>query len=69
MQEQPLSGRTVAGPPELAKAALERTQVAAVGPVVAEALAKHRVAVRFMPQDSFFTKPLTSAIAAGVHGA
>jgi uroporphyrinogen-III synthase len=55
------------GPPELAKAALERTQVAAVGPVVAEVLARHRVAVRFMPQDSFFMKPLTSAIAEGIH--
>jgi uroporphyrinogen-III synthase len=52
------------GPPELARAALERTQVAAVGPVVAKALARHRVAVRFMPQDSFFMKPLTSAMAA-----
>jgi len=50
------------GPPDLAKAALERTQVAAVGPVVAEALARHQVAVSFMPQDSFFMKPLTSAI-------
>jgi len=55
------------GPPELARAALERTLVAAVGPVVAEVLARHRVAVRFMPQDSFFMKPLTSAIEAGVH--
>jgi uroporphyrinogen-III synthase len=54
------------GPPELAKAALERTQVAAVGPVVAEVLARHQVAVRFMPQDSFFMKPLTSVIEAGL---
>jgi uroporphyrinogen-III synthase len=53
------------GPPELAKAALERTQVAAVGPVVAAVLARHQVVVRFMPQDSFFMKPLTSAIAEG----
>ena len=53
------------GPPELAKAALERTQVAAVGPVVAEVLTRHHVSVRFMPQDSFFMKPLASAIAEG----
>jgi uroporphyrinogen-III synthase len=57
------------GPPELAKAALERTQVAAVGPVVAEVLARHRIAVRFMPQDSFFMKPLTSAIEQGIDSA
>ena len=50
------------GPAELARAALERTQVAAVGPVVAAALGRHQVAVRFMPQDSFFMKPLTSVI-------
>lgn len=54
------------GPPELVKAALERTQVAAVGPVVAEVLARHQIAVRFMPQDSFFMKPLTSAIEDGM---
>jgi uroporphyrinogen-III synthase len=54
------------GPAELAKAALERTQVAAIGPVVADALARHEVAVHFMPQDSFFMKPLTSAIEGGL---
>ena len=51
------------GPPELVKCALERTQVAAVGPVVAEALARHGVNVRLMPQDSYFLKPLTSVMA------
>jgi uroporphyrinogen-III synthase len=50
------------GPLDLVKKALERTQVAAIGPVVADALARHDVRVRLMPQDSFFMKPLTSAI-------
>jgi uroporphyrinogen-III synthase len=50
------------GPPELVAAALARTHVAAVGPVVADALARHDVSVRSMPQDSFFMKPLTSAL-------
>ncbi len=50
------------GPPELVKAALERTQIAAVGPVVASTLARHDIAARLMPQDSFFMKPLTSAM-------
>lgn len=50
------------GPAELVKAALEKTEVAAIGPVVADALARHQVNVRMMPQDSFFMKPLTSAM-------
>lgn len=50
------------GPLELVKAALERTEVAAIGPVVASALDKHAVKVRLMPQESFFMKPLTSAM-------
>jgi uroporphyrinogen-III synthase len=50
------------GPLELVKAALERTEVAAIGPVVASALGKHDVKVRLMPQESFFMKPLTSAM-------
>jgi uroporphyrinogen-III synthase len=50
------------GPPELVKAALERTQIAAVGPVVASTLARHDIAARLMPQDSFFMKRLTSAM-------
>jgi uroporphyrinogen-III synthase len=49
-------------PFELVKAALERTQVAAIGPVVAQALAQRQVQVRLMPQDSFFMRPLTSAL-------
>jgi uroporphyrinogen-III synthase len=54
------------GPLELVKAALEKTEVAAIGPVVAEALKRHEIAVRLMPADSFFMKPLTSAIEQGV---
>jgi uroporphyrinogen-III synthase len=46
------------------RAALERTAVAAVGPIVAEELRRCGVAVAIMPQDSFFMKPLVSAIAA-----
>jgi uroporphyrinogen-III synthase len=51
------------GPADLVKRALERVEVAAVGPVVADALARHDVAVRLMPQDSFFMKPLATAMA------
>ncbi|MDY6944376.1 MAG: uroporphyrinogen-III synthase [Pseudomonadota bacterium] len=50
------------GPLELVKAAFEKTEVAAVGPVVADALKRHDISVRLMPEDSFFMKPLTSAI-------
>jgi uroporphyrinogen-III synthase len=42
--------------------ALARTHVAAVGPVVAQALAHHGIRVQSMPEDSFFLKPLTSAL-------
>ena len=48
------------------KTALERTEVAAIGPVVADALVRHDVRVRLMPEDSFFMKPLTSAIEQGI---
>ena len=51
----------VAPEPEVA-AALARTLVAAVGPVVAAALARHGVRTHLMPEDSFFLKPLTSAL-------
>lgn len=50
------------GPVELVSAALARTQVAAIGPVVADALARRAVQVQLMPHDSFFMKPLTSAL-------
>ncbi|HUE48413.1 MAG TPA: uroporphyrinogen-III synthase [Steroidobacteraceae bacterium] len=44
------------------RAALGRTLIAAVGPVVAEALARHGVSARLMPEESFFLKPLTTAL-------
>lgn len=51
-------------PAEQVHAALARTRVAAVGPVVADALAQHAVRVASSPKDSFFMKPLTSALEA-----
>lgn len=48
---------------ELLQAAFARVQVAAVGPVVRDALARHGVAVNCMPEDSFFMKPLITALA------
>ena len=51
-------------PAEQVHAALARTRVAAVGPVVADALARRDVRVASMPQDSFFMKPLTSELEA-----
>jgi uroporphyrinogen-III synthase len=43
-------------------AALAATRVAAVGPVVAETLESHGVRVQLMPSESFFLKPLTTAL-------
>jgi uroporphyrinogen-III synthase len=51
-----------AAPAERVRGALGRTLVAAVGPVVAAALARHGVRARLMPGESFFLKPLTSAL-------
>src|SRR5690606_7196967 len=48
--------------PERARAALRRTLVAAVGPGVARSLEEHGVAPRLMPAESFFLKPLTTAL-------
>jgi len=58
-------------PAEQVQAALARTRVAAVGPIVAAALARHSVRVASMPHDSFFMKPLASAleVAFGAHNA
>jgi uroporphyrinogen-III synthase len=42
--------------------ALAATRVAAVGPVVAEALERHGVSVHLVPAESFFLKPLTTAL-------
>jgi uroporphyrinogen-III synthase len=43
-------------------AALARTQVAAVGPVVARALAERGVRVDLTPKGAYFLKPLTAAL-------
>jgi uroporphyrinogen-III synthase len=42
--------------------ALAKTQVAAVGPIVADNLRRRGVSVSFMPSESFFMKPLTSTL-------
>ncbi len=44
------------------RAALQRTKIAAVGPVVAAELERQDLPVAIMPRDSFFMKPLVSAI-------
>ncbi|MDP9141452.1 MAG: uroporphyrinogen-III synthase, partial [Pseudomonadota bacterium] len=41
---------------------LARCVVAAVGPVVADALAAHAVAVQAMPESDYFMKPLMRAL-------
>lgn len=51
------------GGEELCRSALARTTVASIGPVVSEALARRGVAVQLTPKDSFFLKPLTTAMA------
>jgi uroporphyrinogen-III synthase len=50
------------------RAALQRTKIAAVGPVVADELERQGVSVAIMPRDSFFMKPLVSAIIAALSG-
>ena len=47
---------------EGARAALANTLVAAIGPVVADTLRRHGIDARLMPEESFFLKPLTSAL-------
>jgi uroporphyrinogen-III synthase len=49
-------------PEDAVKAALGATRVAAIGPVVAEALERHGVHVQLMPAEAFFLKPLTTAL-------
>jgi uroporphyrinogen-III synthase len=49
-------------PASMVSAALAHTLVAAVGPVVAEALGRHGIKARLMPEESFFLKPLTTAL-------
>jgi uroporphyrinogen-III synthase len=52
-----------AAPAQVVSAALAATRVAAVGPVVSEALSARGVTVTVMPDDSWFMKPLTAALA------
>src|SRR4029077_10112653 len=47
-------------------ATLAKTVVAAVGPVVADALRRHGVEARVMPEASFFLKPLTTELEAAL---
>jgi uroporphyrinogen-III synthase len=49
-------------PADNVTSALAKTLVAAVGPVVAEALGRHAVQAHLMPEESFFLKPLTSVL-------
>lgn len=51
-----------AAPAEIVAAALAATQVAAVGPIVSDALARHGVQVGAMPDAAWSMKPLTSAL-------
>jgi uroporphyrinogen-III synthase len=55
-----------AAPAAAVSAALARTLVAAVGPVVAEALLRHGIRAQLMPEESFFMKPLTTALEAAL---
>jgi uroporphyrinogen-III synthase len=47
-------------------AALRATPIAAIGPVVAGELRRHGLDAAIMPRDTFFMKPLVSAIAAAL---
>ena len=53
---------------EALKAALDRICVAAVGPVVAEALTAQGIRVDLMPTESYFLKPLTSKLVEALGG-
>jgi uroporphyrinogen-III synthase len=48
------------------RGALERTPIAAIGPVVAAELERRGLTVAIMPRDAFFMKPLVTAIAAAL---
>jgi uroporphyrinogen-III synthase len=55
-------------PADEVRRALAATRVAAVGPVVQGTLARHGVATSLTPDESFFLKPLTSALEAALRG-
>jgi uroporphyrinogen-III synthase len=54
------------GRAEALRAAFRRTVIAAVGPIVAEALGRRGVVPRIMPSDRYFMKPLVAAIVAAM---
>lgn len=64
LQQVERLSRLVQAHPQLGslKDALSRTVVAAVGPLVAEALASHGVQVQATPAGSYYMKPLTQAL-------
>jgi uroporphyrinogen-III synthase len=51
-----------AAPAAEVRAALGRTSIAVMGPVVAAALAAHGIVADTMPQQAWFMKPLTAAL-------
>jgi uroporphyrinogen-III synthase len=51
---------------EILQTALRATAIAAVGPVVAEALRRHGLDVTITPDHSYFMKPLVSSIVAAL---
>lgn len=53
---------------ELVGAALASTNVAAIGPIVAAALAFHGVTTQTIPQSAWFMKPLTAALSEALKG-
>lgn len=55
-----------AGSTDRLLAGLQRTHIAAIGPVVDAALQRRGVAAAIMPTDTFFMKPLVTAIAAAL---
>ena len=55
--------------PERLRAALGRTRIAAVGPLVGEALQAAGAKVAVMPEESFHMKPMVNAILAAIGGA
>jgi uroporphyrinogen-III synthase len=48
------------------RAALDRAVIAAIGPVVAAELARHGLTAAIMPRDTYFMKPLVTAISAAL---
>jgi uroporphyrinogen-III synthase len=47
---------------DAARSALGKTFIAAIGPIVAESLAKRGVTVQLVPEGAYFLKPLTRAL-------